>query len=134
MSILRARNKYLRRRSEHFSGVQKCRSYGPTVSSIFPEAETSTSQRRQLPPNTTRMQGSSRDAVSRRGHLLRLLVRDLDVEGLLDGHDQLHGVQAVRTWARGDVPPTLRAPLTCEHTEDSAIPAHAQIEISTWSE
>ena len=37
-----------------------------------------------------------RDAVRRRRHLLGLLVRDLDVEGLLDGHDELHGVEGVR--------------------------------------
>src|SRR5579884_4025293 len=36
------------------------------------------------------------DRLAHRGDLLRILVRDLQVELLLEGHDQLHDVQGVR--------------------------------------
>merc|ERR1719313_2127283 len=42
------------------------------------------------------------DALRRRRHRLGLLVRDLDVERLLDGHDQLDGVERVRAEVLGE--------------------------------
>merc|ERR1719231_374111 len=42
------------------------------------------------------------DAVGRGGHGLGLLVGDLDVEGLLDRHDQLDGVERVRAEVLGE--------------------------------
>ena len=42
------------------------------------------------------------DAVGRGGHGLGLLVGDLDVERLLDGHDELNRVKAVRTEVLGE--------------------------------
>merc|ERR1719183_3098413 len=41
-------------------------------------------------------------AVGRRGHGLGLLVRDLDVKGLLNGHDQLDSVEAVGAQILGE--------------------------------
>src|SRR2546428_299242 len=35
------------------------------------------------------------DGVRHRGHLLRVLVRNFDVEFLLEGHDELYGVERV---------------------------------------
>ena len=46
--------------------------------------------------------GDGGDTVGRGGHRLGLLVRDLDVEGLLDGHDELNGVKAVRAQVLGE--------------------------------
>eukprot|EP00315_Gephyrocapsa_oceanica_P012582 CAMPEP_0185307894 /NCGR_PEP_ID=MMETSP1363-20130426/18046_1 /TAXON_ID=38817 /ORGANISM="Gephyrocapsa oceanica, Strain RCC1303" /LENGTH=154 /DNA_ID=CAMNT_0027905263 /DNA_START=96 /DNA_END=560 /DNA_ORIENTATION=- len=42
------------------------------------------------------------DALGRRGHLLRFLVGDLNVECFLDRHDELDGVQAVRAEILGE--------------------------------
>ena len=66
------------------------------------------------------------DAVGRGGHGLSLLVRDLDVEGLLDGHDQLDGVEAVRAQVLGEGGARLdRVKLDAQLLRDDAVDLQA---------